>query len=217
MNWRYWLSNEAVSNYIVFALGLLTAAVAFLAKKLWAKPDIVEVEREASVSLLNLEERARQRLKITYEGREVDSFHETTFRIRNRASRVLEDIELRLVFDPKVRQDLYDVTIEDPLGSSRTSSTSVKCTVEDDGSHYLHIKVPFLNPYQKYKDEIAIRLYAPLQVVALAVVGGGRGWAGKFFDRVAYNEKLTRLIRDSSSISELVARVALSGFLRRGY
>lgn len=215
MIWEDLISNEALSNYVVFLLGLVAAGSISLARRLWKKGDLVEVERQATASLLELSDRARERLEITYEGRSIDSFHETQFSLPSRASKVIEDIELKLELDPARRQDLYEISVEDPLGGTGRPPVSVECVVEEGDSHHLHINISFLNLYREHKDEVAIRVYAPFEVTAVRAYGGGRGWSARYIDRVAYNERLETLVRESSSWADLLLRASVAGIMRR--
>jgi len=206
MDWKEFLTDKAISNYIVFLAGLLVGLLGHVIKNLLKKPDLIEVEKQKETSLISLSDEAKDRLNITYDEQPVKEFYLTLFGFRNKADKAIENVELKLYLDTEYgQQKLYEMKFEDPLEDLRTSKSEVKCVVQESGEHFLRIQFPFINCYKLNKDEILLKVYSPKPIKAIRLVGGGKEWNSKFFDRVEYNEKLERMVRNSSSVGNLIA------------
>ncbi|MCP4112470.1 MAG: hypothetical protein GY749_44245 [Desulfobacteraceae bacterium] len=207
MDWKAFLTDKAISNYIVFIAGLIVGLLVHLFKNIFKKPDLVELEKQKETSLISLSDEARDRLIVTYEDQPVHEFHQTLLEIRNKADKAIEDVELKLYLDTKnAPQKLYEIKLEDPLEELRISKSEVKCVVQETGEHFIRISFPFINSYKRNKDQILLKIYSPKPIKIIRLVGGGKGWNSKFFDRVEYNEKLDRILRNSPSFPELIVK-----------
>lgn len=216
MDWKTLLTNEAISNYLVFGAGLLVGLLVHVIRKYVRKPSIIRLEKQKEVSLIELTSDAKERLKITYQEEIVKEFHLTLFELSNKSDRVIEDIQLKLYLDENQgKQQLYEMVIDDPLEDTRQPSPKISCVVEESGTHYLSIEVPFLNDARNHRDALVIRIYSPKPIHISRLVGGGKGWITQFFDRVAFNHRLERIVRESNSFGKLT--VDITGLISKRY
>ena len=216
MDWKNLITNEAISNYFVFGAGLLVGLLIHLFRKFVAKPSIIYVEKQREVTLLKVGHDAKDKLEITYQGEPIKDFHLTLFEIRNKSNALIEDIHLKLYLnDEEGKQKLYEMIIDDPLEDIRQPSPTIQCIVEDSGKHHLAINIPYLNDFKNNKDSLAIRIFSPQPILVSQLVGGGKGWMCKFFDRVSFNQKLERIVRESSSTFDLLANTAITSIMKR--
>jgi len=212
------LSSDGVSNYVTFIAGLLVATLIALARKYIRKPSVLSLEKLKELSLIELGDDAKERLKVTYRGEPVDCFHLTQFEMRNKSGVTIDNIHLKLYLDKEQgHQKLYEMIISDPLCGVRNPPATIECVIEERGEHYLAIHVPFLNDSKNNKDYLYVQIFSPNPIVVERLVGGGRGWMSSYFDRVEFNRKRDRIIRESSSIADVIANVLASrivGLLR---
>ena len=197
-----WLTNEAISNYIVFVLGVAAGILAEIIRSYLRKRrvSIVRVEREKSSSLLSLSPEARKRIKITYargkETTQIDELWQTTFRIFNRGDKPISTIEVGIILEGDVYSYLLETIVEDHLlYNERKSRVDLRYT--KDGQLMLWVQTDFLNPAGMHNDEIKLEVYSsePLQI--RQVLGGGMGWSVRYFDRVAFDEETKRFVQRS--------------------
>lgn len=208
MDWKTLLTNEAVSNYLVFGAGLLVGLLLFLARQLNRKPSIIRLEKQQEVSLIEVGRDARDRLKVTYRNEPVQHFHVTIFKLSNKSGTLIEDISLKLYLDEEHgKQKLYEMVIDDPLEDTRKPAPTVECVIEESGQHFLLLKIPYLNDARHNRDSLTIRIFSPEPIIVSRLVGGGKGWMSQFYDRVAFNRRLEQVVGDSNSVSSLVANV----------
>ena len=216
MDWKTLLTNEAVSNYFVFGAGLFVGVLIHLIRKFIRKSVVITIEKQKEVSLVEVSSDAKDKLKITYQNEPVKDFHLTLFELRNKSDLLIENINLKLYLDEEHgKQKLYEIIIDDPLEDLRQPPPTVECVVEDKGEHYLSIKVPYLNDFKNNKDSLTIKVFSPQPILVSHLVGGGKGWMSKFFDRVAFNKKLDRITRESNSSLDLLANTAIASIMKR--
>ena len=192
MNWQQLLTNEAVSNYIVFGAGLVVGLLIW-ATRTWMLPkpkSKVRVEKVDEASLIDVAPEARSRVVITYNGRPIDTFHQATFFISNRGDEVIDDIELGIRIDEAA--EILDKVLEDPMGERREANASISNTNSN-----LQITIPFLNPDRPYKDRVVLKVYSPYALSVANLTGGGRGWTVEYADRVAYNKTMANLVGET--------------------
>ena len=136
--------------------------------------------------------------------------------MRNKSDSTIENVRLKLYLDEEHgKQTLYEMIIDDPLEDVRQPQASIECVTENSGEHYISIKIPYLNDSKNHKDNLSIRIYSPQPITVSRLVGGGKGWMSAFFDRVAFNQKLDRIIRDSNSSIELIISTGLASIIKR--
>ncbi len=216
MDWKTLLTNEAVSNYLVFGAGLLVGLLVHVIRKYVRKPSIIRLEKQKEISLIELNSDAKERLKVTYQDEPIKEFHLTLFELRNKSEKLIENIRLKLYLDEdNGPQKLYEMVIDDPLEDIRQPAPTISCVVEKTGVHYLSIEVPYLNDSRNHNDSILIRIYSPAPIRTSHLIGGGRGWTARFFDRVAFNQKLDRMVSESKSTGELVLNAGVASLIKR--
>jgi len=75
VDWKELLTNEAISNYLVFGAGLLVGLLLHFGRKFVRKPAVVRLEKQKEDSLIKLSSDAKERLKVTYKDEPVNEFH----------------------------------------------------------------------------------------------------------------------------------------------
>lgn len=204
-----WLTNEAISNYIVFVVGVIVALIGFAIRSLIQKnkPSVVMIEKEKETSLLDIAPEARGLLQVTYNNDPISEFYETTYTIFNSGESPLENIELGLVLGELAPEDTVTFTLDAPTaGPNREVEIGMQ-------SHIVALKIPFLNPRKQHNDYVQARLYSSKPIADTQVTGGGVGWSVMYRDRVAYKATIERIIGESSSLIEVLARLAMRGLL----
>lgn len=196
-----WLTNEAISNYIVFIMGLIVGLLAkiitaYLQKR---KPSIIEVQKEKETSLISVSPEARKRLQISYsepysqkKPRLIDELQQITLRVVNKGEQPIQNIEIGIVLENTDPDDFLDKIVEDPLWDNRDSKCELHYT--PDGDLEIWICTSFINPYREHNDVIRVQIYSSKEINIKTVVGGGLGWSAKYFDKIAYDAKVTQTI-----------------------
>jgi len=184
-----WLTNDAVSNYIVFIMGLIAGLVAEIIRTRLQKrkPSIIEVRKEKETSLISVSPEARKRLQITYshkEARLINELQQVTLRVENIGEQPVQNVEIGVVLEDADSDNLLEIIVEDPLWNSRESKTDLRYT--PDGDLGIWICASFVNPYKEYQDTLEIQIYSSKAINIKHAVGGGLGWSVSYFDKVAY-------------------------------
>lgn len=190
--------------------------VVHFSRNILRKPSIVTVEKQKEVSLIELSRDAKDRLKVTYQNEPVSDFHLTLLEVRNKSDLPIENILLKIYLSQdRGKQKLYEMVIDDPLEDLRQPPAGIGCVVEDSGAHHLLLSLPWLNDARRDKDGLSIRIFSPEPITVERVVGGGKGWTVRFFDRVAYNKKLESIVRNSTSASDLILNSLNAGLMKK--
>ena len=217
MGWRAILSDSVVSNYVIFGLGLLVGLAVHVWRVVFKRASIIEVVKQREIDLITMSDEAREKLKIKYEDKTVESFYLTSFEVRNRSGHTIENIYIKILFEPpNVSPEIYEVGIEDPIGDARNPAADVKVEgLFGLGNFQFSLKIPFLNDRRVEKDLVVMNVYSPKPLVVEKVEGGGRGWMSRYKDNVAYNERLDRFVKDAKGPFDLAVNLTLAGILRR--
>jgi len=208
-----WLMNETYSNYLIFLLGLIIGLITEVvrARLQKQKPSIIQVEKERDTSLISISPDVRSQLAITYLGKialsgraskKINELRQVTFSITNIGDNSIQNIEFGINLSDTNTEDLLDVVIDDPLYDNRDIKHEFRYTPEGDIG--LRIIIPFLNPYKPHSDTIKAQIYSSKAINTKGVLGGGLGWSVRYFDRVAYNAKLEKIMAKSSSPLESI-------------
>ena len=198
-----WLTNEAISNYIVFAAGILAALIAFLIRALLLKkrPPVVFIEKEKETSLLDIAPDARNYLKVTYNNRPISEFYQSTYFISNTGEVPLQDINLKFVVDGLTTEDAFALVLDTP------TVTAERQIEVDARSETIELKIPFLNSRKDHGDYVRAQLFASKPTKGTKIIGGGLGWSVRYHDRAARNARIAMIVEDSASVSEIALRL----------
>ena len=193
MNWSEFLKNEAISNYIVFALGIFVgtagwAITQYLSRK---KPQVIDVVRIEETSVLEIDSNIKNDIKIEYKGSPVQSLYRTEYRILNRGESAIDNVQFELQIDTQTSNDiLYSVILDDsgkPLSGATASTSQV---VSTSGKQEIVVNLDFLNPYSGYKEKVLLDIYSSSPFQTQTARGRGRGWTVKYFDQIQYSEDI---------------------------
>lgn len=194
MNWSEFLKNEAISNYIVFALGILVGIAAwaitqYISRK---KPQVIDVVRIEEASVLEIDSNIKQDIKIEYKGSQVQSLYRTKYRILNRGELTIDNVQFELHIDTRKSTSsiLYSVILDDSskplLGATASNSQGATTT----GKQEILISLDFLNPYSGYREKVMLDIYSSSPFETQTARGRGRGWIVKYFDQAQYSEDI---------------------------
>ena len=241
MDWlnQEWINNEAMSNYITFAAGIIFTAIGWMIVRAITrnKPSIIRVEKVFDTSLIDIHPRIRDKLRITYEDRPIEGFHEAIFKIHNTGEKPIEDIELIFAIEELSTVDFLEVvftnterieefTVLNPSKPKEDTEDSLAEHVSkimvnpldydpvalDPDAFAIHL--PFLNPYKIYEDYLGITLYSPKSIVVKGVVGKGVGWTTKYVDKTVYYEKVLQSLSNAASPVTFLAGKILEVWIR---
>jgi hypothetical protein len=192
-----WITNDAISNYVVFFLGLIAGLILEVVRSRLQKqkPSIVEVQREKETSLISISPEARQRLQITYSQKKsmsIDELRQITLGLINKGDQPVQNIEVGVIFENASSDNLLEIIIDDPNWNSRDSKSELRYTPE--GYLGVWISTSFMNPYKEYSDTLKVQIYSSEEVTINNIVGSGLGWSAKYFDKVSYNAQLASTV-----------------------
>jgi hypothetical protein len=193
MNWSELLKNEAISNYIVFALGILVgiagwAITRYLSRR---KPLVIDVVRIEETSVLEIDSNIKNDIKIEYKGSPVQSLYRTKYRVLNRGESPINNVQFELQIDTQASSHiLYSVILDDsgkPLSGATASTPPV---APNSGKQEILINLDFLNPYSGYKEKVLLDIYSSSPFQTITARGRGLGWTVKYFDQIQYSENI---------------------------
>lgn len=202
-----WLTNEAISNYIVFIAGaLLTSVIWLLGIRLKKrKPSIVLVEKLLDIEVLSTDDEIGERLKIEYREQPITELHEAAFRIRNIGSEPIEDVAITFHIEGLASMSFLEMHV------ATREETQEILTLPTDAQELqpLTIGAPFLNPWKVYEDYVGVTIYAPRAISVEDVTGKGLGWTTRYVDKAEYVSQLTELLtRTAPSVFVVALKLA---------
>jgi hypothetical protein len=183
------LTVEAISNYITFALGIIFGILGWLFVR-WLgrkKPRIVRVAKVREISLLEVDSAIKDEVSIAYKGNSIESLYLNEFVIQNSSDETIDDVEIVIHFD---NSGIIEVHKEDPI--LKRNSMITKSNAGDE----LQIIVPYINEEKLYKDLISITVFSLNPLRPIEVTGGGRGWSVSFFDRIQLTTDIANELTD---------------------
>jgi hypothetical protein len=185
-----WL-DDAFSNYVVFIAGMVAGITGWLVVRYISrqKPQIIEVLRKETVSMLEINSQVRDDIRVEYKSNVIDRLPRTTFDILNRGDTPVTNFSLSIQTQSA---DLPKATLGhiliDPSGNE----------VQDSIIH-IHNKdisasIKFLNPFRLYRDRLTLYIFTsePLRVVDAR--GRGLGWGVAYFDQLGYEKELSGIL-----------------------
>lgn len=195
-NWVDWFRNEAISNYIVFAAGVIVGIIGWLvAKRLTRKkPSLIQVEKKFQSELVNIDPEVKDRLRITYDGHPITELHQAIFTINNAGEEPIKDIDITFYFEGLEGQNFLEAVL---TNEEEIQRIEVKPLGPDFDSLTIHL--PFLNPRKEYEDYLGVTLYAPKPLSIKTVTGKGCGWSTKYIDKTEYIDRLLNVLAEGAS------------------
>lgn len=193
MNWSELLKNEAISNYIVFSLGIFVGIASWIITQYLSrkKPQVIDVIKIEEASVIEIDSNIKQDIKIEYKGNLVQSLYCTEYRILNRGELAIDNVQFELHIDTQKSSDiLYSVILDDfgkPLSGATASNSQGAAT---SGKQEILVSLDFLNPYSGYKEKVVLDVYSSSPFQTLTARGRGRGWTVKYFDQIKYSEDI---------------------------
>jgi hypothetical protein len=186
-----WLTNEAVSNYVVFIAGVLLGVIGWLiAQRLRRKkPSIIRVQKEFETKLVDIDSKVRDKLEILYNGRHIDGFHQAVFTVNNMGEEPVEDVVISFHLESFEDVDFMEAVLTNP---EEIQELEIESFGSETDLGIFTIQLPFLNPRREYEDYLGVTLYAPKPLSVKAVTGKGYGWGTKYVDK---NEVMKRISR----------------------
>jgi hypothetical protein len=193
MNWFELLKNEAISNYIVFALGIFVGITGwtitqFLSRR---KPQVIDIVKIEETSVLEIDSDIKKDIKIEYKGNPVESLYRTEYRILNRGESVIDDVRFELHIDTQESSNFFYSVILDDSGKLLLGETAFNTqgTTTSENSE-ISVRLNFLNPYFGYKEVALLDIYSSRPFQTKTARGRGRGWTVKYFDQIQYSKDI---------------------------
>ncbi|MGJ5632526.1 hypothetical protein [Nostoc sp. CALU 1950] len=206
MNWSE-LKNEAISNYIVFVLGVIVGVLGWIITQYISrkKPQVIEVVKGEETSVVEVDSNIKQDIKIEYKGNPVQSLYRTAYYILNRGESTIDNIKFEIQIEDQTQNNvLYSVILDDSAKPLLGATTNVQTVTV--GKQEILVNLDFLNPYSGYKEKITLDVYSSSPFQTLTARGRGRGWNVKYFDQIKYSEDI------NVTISLLVSGTPLAKF-----
>jgi len=203
--WIQWLTNEAISNYIVFIAGIIIGVIGWLiAQRLTKKrPSLVQIEKKFQGQLVDIDSDVKDKLQVIYDGQPINELYQAIFTINNTGDEPIKDIEITFHLDGFEEHDFLEAVLTNSEGVQE-----IKVSPLGPDFDSFTVGLPFLNPRRKYDDYVGVTLYAPKPLTVKAVTGRGYGWGTKYIDKAEYINRVIKVITDRTSIvGYLVAKV----------
>jgi len=203
-DWIRWLTNEAVSNYIVFISGIIVGIIGWLvARRLTRKrPSLIRVEKKFQGQLVSIDDQVKDKLQVTYDEQPINKLYQAIFTINNTGDEPIRDIEITFHLEGLEEHDFLEAVLTNP-----EEIQEIKVSPLGPEFDSFTIGLPFLNPRRKYEDYLGVTLYAPKPLTVKAVTGKGFGWGTKYIDKAEYIDRVARVIIEGTSpLGYLVAK-----------
>jgi len=203
-DWIQWLTNEAISNYIVFIAGIIVGIIGWLvARRLTRKrPSLIRVEKEFQGQLVSIDDQVKDKLEVTYDEQPINELYQAIFTINNTGDEPIRDIEITFHLEGLEEHDFLEAVLTNP-----EEIQEIKVSPLGPEFDSFTIGLPFLNPRRKYEDYLGVTLYAPKPLTVKAVTGKGFGWGTKYIDKAEYIDRVARVIIEGTSpLGYLVAK-----------
>lgn len=205
-NWIQWLTNEAISNYIVFIAGVIVGIIGWLiVRRLTRKrPSLIRVEKGFQGQLVSIDDQVKDKLQVMYDERPITGLHQAIFTINNIGDEPIKGIEITFHLEGLEEDDFLEAVLANP-----EEIQEIKVSPLGPDFDSFTISLPFLNPRSKYEDYLGVTLYAPKPLAIKAVTGKGFGWATKYIDKAEYINRVAEVIIEgtASPFGYLVAKV----------
>ena len=211
MGIKDWITNEAISNYIVFVAGVIVGVVGWLiARRLTRKkPSIIRVQKEFESELIDIDSKVRDKLQILYDGHPINEFHQAIFTVNNTGEKPIEDVVITFHLEGFEDVDFIEAVL---TNREEVQELTVESFESDLDTFTIHL--PFLNPRKQYEDYLGVTLYAPKPLSIKAITGKGYGWTTKYVDRNEYIKRVSRaVIEGATPLGSLIAK-SVDLFLR---
>ena len=207
MNWSELLKNEAISNYLVFGLGIIVGVIGWMITQYLSrkKPQVIEVVKVDEISVLEVNSNVKQDIKIEYKGNPVQSLYRTAYHIFNRGEQIIDSIKLEIDIEDQTQDNLLYSVIIDDSGNPFPGATS-NFQVATTGKKEIIVNLDFLNSYSAHKEKIILDVYSSSPFQTLTATGRGRGWSVKYVDQIKYSQSI------EISIASLIVEMPLGKF-----
>jgi len=185
-----WL-DDAFSNYVVFIAGVVVGVTGWLVVRYLSRqrPQIIEVLRKETVSMLEINSQVRDDIRVEYKGKSIGKLHRTTFDILNRGDTPVTDFSLSINTQSA---DLPNATLGflllDPSGNEVQDSI-IRVNNKD-----ISASIKFLNPFRLYRDRLTLYIFTSEPLKVLDAKGRGLGWGVAYFDQLGYEKELSGIL-----------------------
>ena len=211
-----WVTNEAISNYITFIVGIIIGIIAWLLKTRFErkKPSLIRVEKLSQESLVDIAPKIRGKLSIIYQDQPITELHHTVLQISNIGEDPLKDVKIRFVISGLEDQDFLEISA-DRLPQDVTFSGM---NTGNGKQRPFEITLGFINPKQDYGEAFQVEIYSPKLIHFENVSGRGFGWNVKYYDKLAYQETIMNFLTDQTILASVTRGIVenLVGFRLKG-
>lgn len=174
-------SAEVIVSISLFFGGILVSLIGFYWKT--RQGNHVFLEKVKETSLIEISDKVKENLKITYKDKEVSQLKLFEYILYNDGYKDIKDFSIDISFNPDPFSEIIEWQVIDNYD---------KTIVEETGrySNNLSISRPYLNMRKKYKDEfLTIQVFSNSELKTY-ISGSGEGW--NFLQKVKSNNFLKK-------------------------
>jgi hypothetical protein len=186
-------------------LALIGSGVIYWIKSRRGNKVILEKVNETSV--IQLSEKVRDNLSITYKGNKVNQLILYEFNLYNNGDNNISDFNMTVHF---LNFDVNSPFFIEPIINDIQDETTTDLRFTNDGNHFeLRINRPYLNAKKKFNKElITIQILADTNM-GFNVIGGGEGWGTEYLDITKPNKILLALSNSLLLIASIIIGIAV--------
>jgi|GEM_PF-1922928 len=202
-------SPEALSNFVIFGLGILVTSLGFLINRWLSRkqPRKLKLLKLEELSALSIVPKVKDDLTIAYKGVDIQSLYLTIFTLHNSGVELIKDIKFSISFldSNPILHFSFDSSIPERLIEVKSVNTM---TEPNKG---FEVSLLYINSLKLYKDKVRLNLFSTSPVIIKEVIGGGPEWTIEYIDYAKESsEFLDRLGRFSNNPAVYLAIIARS-------
>lgn len=190
-------TSEAISNYVVFALGILVGIIGWAVSRYLnrKRPREIRLLRVEEKSLLEIPQELQKKVIVKYGDRQTSSIYTTKFEIYNASENMIENIDFIVNFnEAKILDSVINDTIKNR--TKDTPGSTHRIYFETNGN--LRVELPYMNSKRLYDDIVTVEILTEEKLAVTDFQGGGRDWRGTYVDLVGLENKLETELKSIS-------------------
>jgi hypothetical protein len=201
-----WLFSEAGAGWVFGAASLLTVVISILYRRKGRHVVFRELE---TASLIDIRKEVRNKIKVTYDGREIHALGFIEGELFNPGLDVIKDCHI--TFSLAQPGQIIDVAAVSSL-----DDCTLATTVED---RIVTVAVPFLNSYRGHRHTVVVAMTYDGNPEDVAIVGSGAGWSLRRIGVRSSSGYLARILLPTLGVltSLFVGKLWYEGWIERHY
>jgi hypothetical protein len=186
-----WIFTEGGAGWTFGIISLLVAIGTAIYRR---RPHRVIFRDIETASLINVGPDIRERIKVSYEGGEIQSLGFVKGELSNPGADVIRNASIEISVPPNSR--ILDVSVLSSLGACKP--------VIKANHHSSTIAIPFLNPYAGHHHVLIFRILYDGSPRKLNITGSGPGWSLKRIPVGGPQAKRWQVIASSAGLLGLI-------------